>query len=238
MPAARSIAKKKASPGALSQRIYEGLCREITTGKLRPGELLSRRQIAERYGASYTPVIEAMVRLENTGLIEAAASQMARVRQVSIETMQENHILREAYETQAVRLACERATHAEIDELYRRAEEVDARRRARDEARRDDPQGMLTHYRFHRRIAEVSRCAALAQALDRIELLRQMEASWSYVPNFVAPPRQHSLLVEPIARRDPLAADAAMREHLRRTLEKILRVYGMKMDNNPTPPLS
>jgi DNA-binding GntR family transcriptional regulator len=56
-----------------------------------------------------------------------------------------------------------------------------------------------------------------------------MEASWSYVPDFAVPPRQHSLLIDPIARRDPLAADAAMREHLRRTLEKILQVYGMRM---------
>src|ERR671936_313608 len=65
---------KKAAEGALTQRIYDGLCQEITTGKLKPGELLSRRQIAQRYGASYTPVIEAMVRLENLGLVESEAA--------------------------------------------------------------------------------------------------------------------------------------------------------------------
>src|SRR6516164_8386292 len=118
---------KRSSDLALTQVIYDGLCREITTGKLKPGELLSRRQIAQRYGASYTPVIEAMVRLENAGLVEAEAAQMARVRRLSIDAIQGNYVLREAYETQAIRLACVRATAAEIDELFRRAEEVEAR---------------------------------------------------------------------------------------------------------------
>jgi DNA-binding GntR family transcriptional regulator len=222
-----SVQKKSAS--GLAQVIYDGLCQEIATGKLKPGELLSRRQIAQRYGASYTPVIEAMVRLENLGLVEAEAAQMARVRRVSLETVQQSHTLREAYETQASRMACERATAAEIEDLYHRAEIVDSRRQARDEARRDDPHGVLIHYQFHRRIAEISRCPALVQALDRIELLRQMEATFSYVADIAVPPRQHSLLVDPIARRDPLAADAAMREHVRRALDKLLQVHGMKM---------
>jgi DNA-binding GntR family transcriptional regulator len=43
------MAKKKHSQAAtvggkgLAQTVYEGLCEEITTGKLKPGELLSRR---------------------------------------------------------------------------------------------------------------------------------------------------------------------------------------------------
>src|SRR5262245_16696965 len=117
--------RKKSNALALTQVIFDGLCREITMGKLKPGELLSRRQIALRYGASYTPVIEAMVRLENAGLVETEAAQMARVRRMSIDAIQGNYVLREAYETQAIRLACERATTAEVDELYRRAEKVD-----------------------------------------------------------------------------------------------------------------
>jgi DNA-binding GntR family transcriptional regulator len=50
-------------PSTLAHQVYEGLCQEITTGKLKPGELLSRRKIAASYGTSHIPVIEAMVRL-------------------------------------------------------------------------------------------------------------------------------------------------------------------------------
>jgi DNA-binding GntR family transcriptional regulator len=229
MAVSRSPAKKNAGKLALAQRIFEGMCREITTGKLKPGELLSRRRIAERYGASYTPVIEAMLRLEHAGLIEAVASQMARVRRVSVETIQSNYVLREAYETQAIRLACERATADEIAELYRRAEEVDARRTARDAAGRDDPDGLLLHWHFHKRLAELSRVPALVEALEHIQLLRQLQANWHYVPSMAGLPRWHSLLVDAIAQRDPQAADAAMRTHVRRGLEKELLGCGITL---------
>jgi DNA-binding GntR family transcriptional regulator len=114
-------------PATLAQQVYEGLCQEITTGKLKPGELLSRRKIAAAYGTSYIPVIEAMVRLENAGLIETESTQMARVTKVTVESIENTYVLREALETQAIRLACETATEQEIEELYRLAEEVDAR---------------------------------------------------------------------------------------------------------------
>jgi len=217
---------KKSDGLALTQRIFDGLCHEITTGKLRPGELLSRRRIAQRYGVSYTPVIEAMVRLENVGLVETENAQMARVRRLTIETIHENSALREAYETQAVRLLCERALPEEFEELARRAQEVDAHRQARDASGKDeDPQGVLLHWQFHRRIAELSRCPALVRELERIQLLRQLQAIWLYMPNVIGPARMHSELVEVIATRDPQAADAAMREHVRYGLKKELMGY-------------
>src|SRR5437016_4699971 len=99
-------ARKGSGDSGLARALFEGLCHEITTGKLKPGATLPRRQIAQRYGSSYTPVIEAMVRLEAAGLIEAASSQVARVRRVTPEAIRSSYVLREALETQAIRLAC------------------------------------------------------------------------------------------------------------------------------------
>src|SRR5262245_51893505 len=95
------------SSAVLAQTIYEGLRNEIATGKLRPGEPLSRREVAKRYGTSAIPVIEALVRLEGEGLVESEARQAARVRRINVETIREDYVLREAYETQAIRLACQ-----------------------------------------------------------------------------------------------------------------------------------
>jgi DNA-binding GntR family transcriptional regulator len=214
-------------PATLAQQVYEGLCQEITTGKLKPGELLSRRKIAASYGTSYIPVIEAMVRLENAGLIETESMQMARVSKLSVESIENTYVLREALETQAIRLACETATEQEIMELYRLAEDVDARVSKRDASRGKtrDEKGPLLHWQFHRRIAEISRCPALVLELERIELRRRLRANWIYVPGMTDPPRFHSRLVDAIKRRDPLAADAEMRPHTRTGLEKELRGY-------------
>ena len=214
---------------SLAKTIYQGLCQEITTGVLRPGELLSRRRIAERYGCSYTPVIEALVRLEHSGLIEAESSQMARVRKGNIETIQNNYILREAYETQAIRLACESATPEEIEGLYRLAEEVDRRMpsEVREPSERDG-EGIALHWRFHKRIAEISRSPALLRELERIELLSLLQAIWVYFPEYPDPPNWHSMLVDTIRDRNPDAADAAMRIHVQMGLQKVLKGYRVK----------
>jgi DNA-binding GntR family transcriptional regulator len=215
---------------ALSDAIYAGLRDEITGGKLRPGETLSRRGIARRYGTSAIPVIEALARLESTGLIEAEARQVARVRKISVETIQDDYVLREAYETQAIRLSCETATAAEIEESYAMAEAVDAYVSTGATMKPSDKKGPLLHWRFHRGIARISRCPALVRELERIELLRRLQANWYFAPDFPDPPRYHSLLVDTINNRDPVQADAVMRTHVRKGLEKELLAYRMRMN--------
>ena len=214
---------------ALARTIFEGLRDEITGGSLRPGEALSRRGIASRYGTSSIPVIEALARLESAGLIEAEARQVARVRKITLETIQDDYVLREAYETQAIRLACEAATAGELEELRRLAEAVDARVPAGGPTAASDTEGPLLHWQFHRRIAEISRCRALVRELERIELLRRLQANWYFAPEIPDPPRCHSLLVDAIRARDPAEADALLRAHVRSGLEKELLGYRMKM---------
>lgn len=214
-------------PDTLSRKIFDGLCREITSGKLKPGAVLSRRKIAAAYGTSYVPVIEAMVRLEATGLIETESSQMARVCRVSVESIQETYVLREAYETQAIRLACQYATSQEIDELYQMAEDVERRVPSQETASNQQAieAGLRVHWHFHRRIAEISRCPLLVRELERIELHQRLRANWIYIPEMLDPPRQHTLLVDAIKVADADAADTVMRAHVGLGLEKELHNY-------------
>lgn len=215
----------------LAQRVYEGLCEEITTGKLKPGELLSRRQIARRYGASYTPVVEAMVRLEHSGLIEAEPAQMSRVQRLSLDTIRGQYVLREACETQAIRLACESATDQEIAELYQLAKRVDSRTRDAHMRQRKTQDGDLSiiHWQFHKRIAELSRYGILLREMERIgmwELMRRLAFAHLLRPY---PPRHHERLVDALNSRDAEQADAVMRAHIREGLENEIRAYHQRI---------
>jgi DNA-binding GntR family transcriptional regulator len=206
----------------LAQRVYEGLCDDITSGKLKPGTVLSRRKIAASYGTSYMPVTEAMRRLENTGLIEVESAQMARVRKVTLESIEHTYTLREALETQAIRLACQTATDAEIDELCRLAESVDALYGSVKSAGSavNNKECLLLDWQFHCRIAEISRCPLLVEELTRIQLLRHPLAVRIHVPSGADRARLHGWLADAIKARDPLAADARMREHVQLGLKK------------------
>jgi DNA-binding GntR family transcriptional regulator len=223
----RRSSRGAGDPVALTQQVYDGLCQEISTGRLQPGEPLSRRGIAERYGVSYTPVIEALVRLEQTGLIEAEASQMARVRRVSLESIHSDYVLREAVETQSIRLACETANAAEIEDLYRLAEGVDAR--AEGPRRVSVVDGPKLHWDFHKRIAELSRYRVLVRELERIAMVKRFRNIWLAPPAVDDPPRAHSRLVDAIKRGDPQAADAEMRTHIRRGLENECLAYRLRV---------
>lgn len=209
----------------LARTVYEGLRDEIVGGKIRPGQILSRRQIASRYGTSYIPVMEAMVRLEEMGLLDVEARQVTRVRPVNLETIQEAYVLREAYETQAIRLAVVHATFEEIDQLQGLARTLDDFVAAGGAGSREEKKGLLLHWKFHRRLAEISRSRALVQELERIELFRRLQANWVYMPAKPDPVRCHGILVDAIASRDPDKADSRMREHVRNGMDKEILAY-------------
>lgn len=216
----------------LARTVYEGLRDEIVGGKIRPGQVLSRRQIASRYGTSYIPVMEAMVRLEEMGLLDVEARQITRVRPVNLETIQEAYVLREAYETQAIRLAVIHATREEIDQLQVLAKVLDDFVAAGGARSREEKKGLLLHWKFHRRLAEISRSSALVQELERIELFRRLQANWFYIPAKPDPARCHGMLVDAIAARDPVKADALMREHVRNGLDKEILAYRAHQASN------
>ncbi|HEX3657958.1 MAG TPA: GntR family transcriptional regulator [Pirellulales bacterium] len=225
MPTRQAPRRKQSLAGSatLGQTVFETLRSEIASGVLAPGEPLSRRAIASRFGCSYSTVVEVMVRLESTELIEAETAQIARVVRPSIERIRDVHVLIEAIETQAIRLACDAATQADIDELYAMAEALEKRIDARDP---DDRQVPLLHVQFHKRITQAGRAPALLRAQERSQLVvcchRHAIVTAKELPD---PPRWHLVLVDAIQARDPLAADAAMRAHTRRGMEKDLLAY-------------
>jgi DNA-binding GntR family transcriptional regulator len=53
----------------LADRVHQAITRAIVSGQLAPGEPLRDRALAEQLGVSRTPVKEALVRLETTGLV-------------------------------------------------------------------------------------------------------------------------------------------------------------------------
>lgn len=67
------------SPAPAAQRVYEQIRREILTGELTGGSLLSEVEVAARLGLSRTPVHEAFLKLEAEDLLELAPRRGAVV---------------------------------------------------------------------------------------------------------------------------------------------------------------
>lgn len=188
-----------APKGGLAGFAERALKHAIQEGRLRPGERLVTRQLAERLGTSPTPVREALLKLAASGVIEAASSQSFRVPVLDADRYMELSDIRRVLEGLAAERAAARITSAEIATL--RA--VNARFQAAKKA--SDVALALTHNRaFRFGLYEAARMPALLEMIERLWL--QIGPTL----NFLYPQRpqggfgQHNydLILQALARKD------------------------------------
>src|SRR5688500_11104912 len=92
--------------GSLSTRVYDDILGRIVSGRMKPGDVFNRRQVAAELGVSVAPVLEAMLELETEGLIQTLPRRGTRVCQASADDVWGQLMVREALECQAARLYC------------------------------------------------------------------------------------------------------------------------------------
>lgn len=205
-PTAAGIQLRRSS----GMEAYELLLSDIEDGDLAPGTRLREVELARRFGLSRTPVREALKRLELQGLVAHEPHHGAVVASLDYGQTIELYLLREVLEGTAARLAAQHATTVEIDVLQRMVEH--------DRLLTGDPRALARANRqFHRQIRDTARNRFLAQALENLRLSLALLAGTT----LGAPGRaavsvdEHAAIVADIAGRNPGAAEAAAREHIR-----------------------
>ena len=227
MAVARSVQIEKlefSSKSSLAGQAYFLIRERILRGQLPPGEVLSRRQLAQEFGMSLLPVSEALKQLENDKLVESRPRAGTRVRIPSADEVRGRCVVREALEAQSGRLCCLRATMKERLEMLRMAGQLDTLYRRFQHENDQELQFLVHthHLELHMRIAEYARCPELKEA---IEMNHVLIYNWFYdiaAGRRSQPPGFHSQLLKIIVGKDPLAADAAMRSHVQYGLTETL----------------
>jgi DNA-binding GntR family transcriptional regulator len=203
----------------LSRRVYAVLRDDVLSGRLKPGERLVRKALAERLGVSTIPVIEALYMLEIDGYVENRALSGCRVRTMTIEEIDDDLMLREALECQAARLCAQNAAPEAIEKLMKRAAQVDRFIRADTP---DPSLGNQLHFEFHLELSQASGHAVFADQLRRVWFQRYMSLNSLKAIRFLPiPDGWHQILVRKISKGNPDDAERAMREHVQ---------YGRKDD--------
>src|ERR1700722_20070915 len=105
------LAQKKMSYSQESQGLageaYLLVRERILRGELAIGQVISRRKLAAELGMSFLPVSEALLRLENEGLLESRPRAGTRVRMPTREDVEGQYIVREALEVKSAMLFAE-----------------------------------------------------------------------------------------------------------------------------------
>nr|CAA6806398.1 MAG: GntR family transcriptional regulator [uncultured Thiotrichaceae bacterium] len=95
----------------LVQQIYVILMDHIVNIRLKPGQAMSEKEISDSLKASKTPVREALIKLEDTGLVRIVPKSGTYVSPISIERYIEACFTRTQLEIGAVRRAAERSNN-------------------------------------------------------------------------------------------------------------------------------
>ncbi|WP_420033087.1 GntR family transcriptional regulator [Streptomyces sp. cg28] len=103
--------------GAVREHVLGALRADIVAGRLRPGDRLVERELAERFGVSRVPVREAVRALVTEGFVTFDTPRRAVVRTLTRADVAELFELREALEVYAAGLAAERATEPDLARL-------------------------------------------------------------------------------------------------------------------------
>lgn len=213
--------------GSLSHRVYSDILGRILSGKMKPGDVFNRRQVAAELQVSVAPVLEAMLELEAEGLIETLPRRGTRVRMPNVEDVWGHLMLREALECQAARLCCGESVRRHQMRLQRLASELDALQRGSVEQIRQE-------IRFHHYLVSLAQCPPLTEAFERVMKVGLLHAAGAMEST---PPQNslHETLVNELLNADPDTAEAAMRSHLRAANPSLLN--DRQMDDRPFPSL-
>ena len=211
-------------PVQRSEVVYNALLDSMIRGELAWGAQLNADSIAQQLKVSTTPVRDALNRLEKDGLVVKLPYQGWFVRSFQEQEVRDVYEMRAGLECFSVRLACQRITLEEIGRLHGAQSTGEAALQRQDlEAYR------LYNQELHATIMQAARNAELAQVAAQASLKTQMLSAKTI--RLVGRPshavREHSQLIELIAKRDAQAAQELMERHILSAMEDIFR-HGLR----------
>ncbi|WP_233235078.1 GntR family transcriptional regulator [Bordetella sp. LUAb4] len=199
-------------------QLYELLREAIVSLALPPGTALVRPELAAQYGVSQTPVRDALMRLEEEGLVDVIPQAGTRVSKIDLDRAGQAHFLRRAIEQELVRELAAAGNAALVKRLRALLDVQQAQVRAADF------EGFAAaDQEFHRELYAAANMQDLWQLVysrsGHIDRLRRL-----HLPALGKAQRiqnDHALIVEAIAAGDPDLAEQRLREHLSHTLRQV-----------------
>ena len=232
--------------------VYQRLKEGIVTNAFLPGEQLFVRELAEQLGTSTTPVVHAVLRLSQEGLVTVFPRKGTFVADLREEDIRRLFEAREGVEKHAAALAAIRVTPEHIDELRSiLAHWSDLRSSLSDGVPSTNARALFeADSQFHLRVVELAGNAYMNDMYRKIDahvwaFTRKTLSRYHADVQEVAH-QGHLRIVDALARRDADAASDAVRAHIWDVHVQYARLMhpgaeaeaDPPLDAPPTPPVS
>jgi len=199
----------------LDDKIYTRLKRMIAERELEPGQRILQEKLAREMGVSRTPLVNALKRLAQERLVEWVSRRGIYVKRFSLGEMAQVFEVREGLETVAARLAAAKVDPHEVDELLRMFRGFSGKLTP----------ALIRRYierdrHFHWRLVELAGNPHLTAAMESVHMMiAAYQLGLPRTPAETIP--EHCAILEALRKRDPDASEAAMRVHIRRSVERL-----------------
>jgi DNA-binding GntR family transcriptional regulator len=202
-------------------QVFERLRSTIIALELPPGSPLSRARLATRFGVSSTPIRDALMRLEEEGLVDVFPQHATVVSRIDVRLAQQAHFLRQALELEIVRmlaLAENKALAADLDRMIGHQQQL---------AKAGDFEAfMVADNDFHAQLyaaADKRDIWALVRSRSgHIDRLRRLHLPSPGKAQDIV--RHHRLIVKAIGAGEPDQAQKHLRAHLSGTLSELANI--------------
>ena len=205
----------------LAERIYRQLKKDIFDFRLLPGDRFSENEIAERMGASRTPVREALFRLERETYVQVLQRSGWQVKPFDFDYFEELYDVRTVLECAAVRRLCDLQQPEILLEDLMRIWRVPPAERLRDV---DTLSGL--DERFHETLVEAAGNTEMARIhhdlTERLRIIRRLD--------FTKPPRvdatydEHGRILDAIVHHRTEQALMMLKAHIETSRNEVRKI--------------
>lgn len=196
--------------------IADRLRDDIVRGDIYPGERLNEADLSGRYGVSRTPIREAIRQLEQEGLVVVQRYRGASVVKLTRTQIASLFETREAIEGMAAQLATTRMPATTAQRLFTDLNDhAEALRAGAD---------LRPPFDVHQAILDASENEFLVSTMARLQsMLATLRAeSVRVVARRSQSSREHLAILDAISKGDAIAAEQAMRAHVRSVKRNVL----------------
>lgn len=186
----------------------------IDAGRLNPGDEIEEATLVAEFGVSRTPVREALMRIEATGLMHRLPRKGARVFKPTLEEFLSILEVHAKLEGQAAGLAARRISSAGAIVLEAATVACETHHVTLGDAQPDSYYQL--NLRFHAAVAEAAGNSFLLDMIktNARKLMAYYRARYRYAGSIAASARDHRTITSLILAHDAEAAETAMRRHV------------------------
>lgn len=197
---------------SVSQQAYAAIRNSLMRSRLKPGQRLVARQVADELGISVTPVRESLLRLVSEHVLALDERGTVVIPVLTLERCIEIRDLRMLIEGEAAARAAKLVTDSEIDELS-----VIHGRYVRTERDRNFSMALAENENFHFGVCRLARSPALFRIVENLWMQFGPILSYLYDSRsrpFHGQKHGHIRVIEALRRHDPERARKAMSQDI------------------------